>query len=371
MHAAMIKQASHIRVLTIDDLFVPGALDYLGGIDAKRRLSTLLSIDTSENKTGGTGKATKVYNCLGEPICLKSLKPVQRIHMSESERQRLLTIRAQALEDEFSCQTNLAGIPGIPRTFGFGTYAGGPVMLMEWVQGVSLRNSLLPFASHDGGIGAVECATVGAIVAGTLCAARTRDPLFVHRDLSGHNILLRTDNLNIRRQLESCHFDICLIDYGSAISSPVMRRITMAMRETPRIWHNATPEYAPPEMLTHNDETLVPLRRSELIDVYALCSVIYELYSGHTPYRLTERHPHHASRYKLEHPPDDVVPHRSSDAVFLDLLSEGLCGRQDARVGLKELHERMLQICQTKRPALADRLQEQYEIAVAAAHVQR
>lgn len=50
------------------------------------------------------------------------------------------------------------------------------------------------------------------------------------------------------------------------------------------IWRFATPAYAAPEMLTQDIEGIAALRRSPAIDVYALSSILYQLYSGRKPF---------------------------------------------------------------------------------------
>ena len=48
----------------------------------------------------------------------------------------------------------------------------------------------------------------------------------------------------------------------------------------------ATPDFAPPEMLTEDIANVSTMRKSSAVDVYAAASVLYLLLSGHTPFDL-------------------------------------------------------------------------------------
>lgn len=69
----------------------------------------------------------------------------------------------------------------------------------------------------------------------------------------------------------------------------------------------ATPDYAPPEMLTGDLPNLVELRKSEKIDVYAAASVIFELACGLPPFELEGRAGESLYRIKMDEPPRPLV----------------------------------------------------------------
>ena len=360
--------AQRCRMLELDHFMVPGQLDAEERAVAARRYLTLLLIQGDENHAGGTGKAIKVFNCFGEPICLKSLRPVMGYGGRTAERARVFEARSKAFALEYDCQATLSGIPGIPSMHGYGTYAGGPIMLMEWVDGSPLRTVLLPRAQRlPRGLSIRLLSALAAQVASVLCAARVRDPNFVHRDLSGMNVLVRTSQETLEQQIGSCIFDLRLIDFGSAMSTGVVTARETAGAETQRIWRNATPEYAPPEMLTHQDPELVALRGSEAIDVYELCGVLYELYCGHTPYRLTENKPASAYLHKMENLAPAPRPHRPTDSDFIELLMCGLQPAQVMRPSLEQFRTHMVEICGRHDAELADRLRSLHGQACAAA----
>lgn len=330
---------TYTQLIVLDGLMVPGRLDMPGREYAARRYATLLSIGTEDNKRGGMGKATKVFNCFGEPLCLKSMARVVRAGRSESEWRETFVARAIAFKGEYTCQRALLGTNRVPAVYGYGTYAGGPVMLMEWVQGVSLRK-----AFYGRRADATTCALLGAQVCSTLLSARMCDNRFVHRDISCNNIMLRTNAMRVDQQLATRHFDTCLIDFGSAVSSKV-NEAPAPGRHSP-IWRNATPEFAPPEMLTHSDQQMILRRYSQRIDVYALCSVLWELYSGHTPHMLTQVRPASPFEYKLSHNPGKLAPAQPADEFFVRVLYRGIAPQQKDRPSLAKLWRAFARICQ-------------------------
>lgn len=241
-------------------------------------------------------------------------------------------------------------------------------MLMEWVHGCSLRAALLPRARRlPRGLSIRLLSSVAAQVASVLCAARARDPHFVHRDLSGMNVLLSTSQRSIEQQVASCIFDLRLIDFGSAMSAGVVLACESAGAGSQRIWRNATPEYAPPEMLTHRDPGLVELRGSSAIDVYELCGVLYELYCGVTPYRLSVTRPEAAYLFKLENRPPTPQLHRQSDAAFVGLVMRGLEAKQALRPSVEELRKGMIEVCRAHDAELASELEARHAAALSIA----
>lgn len=358
------------RVIKLDHLLVQGELDELARADAARRLMTLLQVPTDENRTGGTGKAIKVINSLGESFCLKSLRPVQDARLLEEQRKRAFAARTEAFAGEYTCQSNLTGVPGIPRAYGYGTFAGGPIMLMEWLSGHSLREALLPRATRlANGLSVRVLSAVGASVTSILLAARERDPLFVHRDLSGMNVMVCTDSAPLELQIASGLFDLRLIDFGSAWCRSVVERNNVQGPEAQRIWRNATPEYAPPEMLTHHNPVFVAQRGSELIDSYELCGILYELYCGYTPYQLTSNNPRTPYLYKLEHLPATPPLRRPDDDAYVQLVMEGLARDQTQRLTLRTLHQRLLEVCYEFDPELSRELARRHGQALDAARM--
>lgn len=348
------------QVIRCKELTVSGSLDMEQRMRAARRLRVLLAADGSDNAQGGTGKASKFHNCRGDLVCVKSMAPVRGV-MEESERRRQTMVRRSALEDEFFCQNELAGVRGIPRAYGLGTFGETRILMMEWVGGVGLRSLFLDRAGRVRQQDAACCVAVGIAVAGILLCARERSGRFAHRDISGSNIMVRHDRTPISEQLSSGIIDACLIDFGSSVTDEVMRRRRAREATEGHTWHNATPEYAAPEMLTNADPSGRAQRYGQGVDTYALGSVLFELYCGHTPYRLRERAHINAYEYKMGNAYEMPRPRWPSDAVLLDVFADTLLLDAHLRPSLAELHERLMRICRGRNPGLASRLAEAYE----------
>ena len=364
------KAVPPLHIIELDRFRVPYAADEQKRAYDSRRFLTLFLPKTNETLMGGTAKALQVCNCLGESFCFKVLRQPTGFDGREDERARAFETRSKAFSYEYSCQSALRGIPGIPLIYGYGLYAGGPVMLMEWVHGVSLRKGLLPRAAQlRCGISLRTLSALGASIAGILCAARVRDPYFVHRDISGMNVLIRTDKTGLNQQISDGVFDLRLIDFGSAICGGIAAERRSADPKTQRIWRNATPEYAPPEMLSHHTEALVGQRDSEAIDVYELCSVLYELYCGTTPYQLSSNKPDDYYGFKMRHCPPTPRCRRQDDDAFIELIMQGLRQEQSLRPSLVELRYRMQEICRAYDDALASSIASNYERMVRFAQI--
>ena len=136
------------------------------------------------------------------------------------------------------------------------------------------------------GVEADTVAAIGEAAAGVLAQTSYLDSTFAHRDISPRNIVLETSSRSVAEQVASGSYDVRLVDLES---SSIVRQepSTFTMRND--IWRHGTPEYAAPEMLTRDVPGIEALRHSPSVDVYALCSVLYELYSGRTPYDVASK----------------------------------------------------------------------------------
>ncbi|HEX4947565.1 MAG TPA: protein kinase [Blastocatellia bacterium] len=118
----------------------------------------------------------------------------------------------------------------------------------------------------------------------TVCAAvqYAHQNLVIHRDLKPGNILITADGT------------VKLLDFGIAkILNP---EISQTVEKTATLMRLMTPEYASPEQV-----------RGELVttasDVYSLGVVLYELLTGHRPYRITSILPSDIERIICEQEP--------------------------------------------------------------------
>ena len=168
--------------------------------------------------------------------------------------------------------------PNIARLFDGGTTEEGwPYFVMEYIDGHPID---------------VYCDKRRLSVAERLklfchvCSAvqHAHKNLVVHRDLKPSNILLTPDG------------DPKLLDFGIAkILHPESSLQTI--ESTLAASRPMTPEYASPEQVRGEEITTAS-------DVYSLGVLLYELLTGHRPYRLASRHPEELARVICEHEPE-------------------------------------------------------------------
>lgn len=352
----MAQLEGPMQLIELEAFTALGKLDANQIPEARRRFMTLLAPSSAAMRKGGSGRILQVFNSFGQPFALKSLL-VNRDIDDEEQVRHLYSGLSRAFEEEYRAHALVSGIPGFPRLHGRGRYAGGPVILMEWVEGKTLMSTtpLLPAwqgTKRDGRV----VAALGAAVAATLLRARLARPGFAHRDISPRNIMLRTSGIPLERQIESLTFDAHLVDMGSSSMTAMgLTSITMV-----GLYRNGTPEYAPPEMLSSDMDDIDVLRKSPSIDSYALCSVLYELYAGHTPYRVLFNQVEkglNPYKMKLGYAPIPLEAHVDEDESLVRLILAGIHPDQAARIGLDELFDglngylgRRVRACDLKLP---------------------
>lgn len=97
------------------------------------------------------------------------------------------------------------------------------------------------------------------------------------------------------------------------------------------IWRFATPAYAAPEMLTQDIEGIAALRRSPAIDVYALSSILYQLYSGRKPFDVESTGAAATDSFyliKTKTKPAPLEPRCNDDEALVQIIMKGISVEQ-------------------------------------------
>lgn len=224
--------------------------------------------------------------------------------------------------------------------FGLGNAKGKPVIIREYVKGITLAaaTELLPHVDIGtfAGIEPITVAAIAKAVLKTLLNAQSLEGAFVHRDLSPRNIIIRTERASLQQQVNSCCFDICLVDLGSASYIEADSPFTTAQYG---IWRFGTIEYAPPEMLTRDVEGIEGLRYSETIDTYALCSIMHLLLTLETPYQLASRI--NESPYLVKTKEEPQIKPDVPVNKLLKLADMGIKPYQEERFSVRGLHKEL------------------------------
>ena len=335
--------------------------------EVKRRFMTLL-VHVEGRHRGGTAEVCRATNAQGEVFALKRLRaasqdadptmpspfarqdtPVRKelrhsagsgsgsTHGSSGTPDYVTQGHIAAFYEEYRVHLGLSGLRGFPRLYGFGLAGGNPVIVMEWVEGTTLRQALRDWRdAQDDLLPLSVVARLGIAVLELLLRARELEGDFVHRDISPRNIMLREDRTPAAQQLESGEFDLCLIDFGSSSlreGNPADPTFTMGTN----VWRMGTPAYAPPEMLTSDIALPEHMRQSPAIDVYALCSVLYQLYGGSAPFELHRQDGLSPYRVKTEAKPAPLTVRDPDGGALAGIIHAGISPQQESRPSTQQL----------------------------------
>ena len=201
----------------------------------------------------GAGGMGEVYRA--RDTTLRRLVAIKRTQhaASEADRKRFLHEgqRASALNH-----------PGIAAIYDVFTDAGEVYLVMEYIEGETLRARLARSISHD------EFRRIATESASALAAAH--DKGILHRDIKPENIMLTNSGAHPGQ--------VKLLDFGLAQQAPdesgLLETATML---TVAGMLAGTPQYMAPEILNGEPAD----RRS---DIFALGVVFYEMLSGHHPF---------------------------------------------------------------------------------------
>ena len=316
----MSNADSQRKVIEVAD-FVAAA-PTMDADEALRRYARLIVFEDERPSEGATSVVMRAVNAAGEVMALKVLRPAR----GSADGDALSRARERAFHEEYINQLMVSRLRGFPEVYGYGSAEGRPAIVMEWVEGTSLHD--VEAAQRHAPWSGELVARLGVAVLDILCSTSALDAGFVHRDISARNVILRSSERPVADQLLEASFDVCLVDMGSAVSvSPADGSFTMLAD----VWRNGTPDYAPPEMLTRDVPGIDVLRHSGAIDVYALCSVLYELYAGSTPFRVSEHPEASPYRLKMDSSPAPLAARTDLDRGLCHLVMAGIEREPGAR----------------------------------------
>ena len=313
--------------LIVLDTFEPAvAFDPAKRDESRRRFSMFLV--QSEAGQGGTGVVQRATNTAGEIFAIK------RLHVSDTTDERVAAGMRAVLFEEYRNQLTVSHLKGFPRVYGYGTSNGEPLIVMEWVEGSTLKHITPQLPHEDGGVRGDAVAAIGVAVLSILNNVRHLDTGVAHRDISPRNIMIATSERSLQDQLATLDFDIRLIDFGS---STALNPIDPTFTVRADVWRGGTPEYAPPEMLTHDIAGIETRRLSPTVDIYALSSVLYELYCGHTPFNLQALGTASPYRVKTETAFEMPQARTTADEALVSIIVAGLAVDQERRPSVEQM----------------------------------
>lgn len=313
--------------LIVLDTFEPAvAFDPAKRDESRRRFSMFLV--QSEAGQGGTGVVQRATNTAGEIFAIK------RLHVSDTTDERIAAGMRAVLFEEYRNQLTVSHLKGFPRVYGYGTSNGEPLIVMEWVEGSTLKHITPQLPHEDGGVRGDAVAAIGVAVLSILNNVRHLDTGVAHRDISPRNIMVATSERSLQDQIATLDFDIRLIDFGS---STALNPIDPTFTVRADVWRGGTPEYAPPEMLTHDIAGIETRRLSPTVDIYALSSVLYELYCGHTPFNLQALGTASPYRVKTETAFEIPQARTAADEALVSIIVAGLAVDQERRPSVEQM----------------------------------
>jgi tRNA A-37 threonylcarbamoyl transferase component Bud32 len=203
----------------------------------------------------GKGGMSTVYLArhvaLDTPVAVKLI----RDDLIEDE-----TVRAR-FEREARAAARLTH-PNVVHVFDFGTLERGAFIVMEYIEGVSLRQML----AERGPLEPEEAANIILQTSEAVAAAHAAGIL--HRDIKPENLMIYDDETGKRR--------VKVVDFG--LAKHLERDSTHNL--TGRRQMVGTPKYMAPERVTMENV-------DGRVDVYALGVVLYEMLAGRAPFEGT------------------------------------------------------------------------------------
>lgn len=322
--ADLPSSKQNLRVVSPTD-FEPAEAVSSDKSDAYFSRFSILFVDEESARRGGIGVVYFASNSFGERLALKVLKQEEPDAAGHDGEEGLHGEKLELLfREEFECHKRLSGIKGFPRLYGYCKIEGAPALVMEWVEGVSIKEAQSLLAvNDDGALSPIVVGRIGRDLFEAVSRLSVLGDSVIHRDLSPANVIIRTSKMSLYDQLDEGSFDVCLIDFGS---STFPHESDLSFTESASFVRRATPNYAPPEMLAEADGgASASLRASAKIDVYATASILFELCSGVVPFDLAEAFLEGKTfaEYKREAEPRKFrFPHCEKEAFYGALENE-------------------------------------------------
>ncbi len=375
-----MAQSQRRRVVMLRDFEPSTVLSKEEEASYRRRFLTLF-VDEDSCRAGGTGTVYCATNSFGETFALKVLGRTVFERADDSSSSKVdpgnecfakgpqesgasESAQKLAFAEEYRCHRLVQGSKGFPKLYGRGLVEGRPAMVMEWIAGLSLRQAMPALAVDErGSLSPLAAARIGRDLFALVERMAFIGEGVVHRDISPSNIMIRTSRLSLQEQIDDGRFDLCLVDFGSALSAepedPSFTSATGVLRK-------ATANYAAPEMLTNDIEGIAEQRRSSEVDVYAAASVLFELATGSLPFDLSQAG-EGVSFYRIkadEAPAVPVLAHHTKVAGMeslqrdpeLAVMLDAVCRTKDVKLDDDELWDAVafvdVQLSQLMMPCL-------------------
>ena len=287
-----------LRLVHIEDFSAPTTLQEDEQDAYLRRFSTIF-IDENRCREGGLGQVLYGEDTWGKPLAVKTMNAEVRQATAPGPSDDAAPFPAHGIADEafrreYETLRTLSGMRGFPRLYGLGHLDGKDAIIMEWVEGETLATAIRHLSIDDENrLSPLTVAQLGRDLFSLLARMEIIEDGIVHRDISTSNIMIDTSVRTLEEQAESGSFDLKLVDFGSAVLPARSSSLTQRYG-TPR---GATPDFAPPEMLTEDIANVSAMRKNPAVDVYAAASVVYLLLSGHTPFDLGKNEERERSYY--------------------------------------------------------------------------
>lgn len=139
------------KLIRLDTFDTAVAVDPSAEDDAKRRFMTLI-LQTAHRNNGNIGHVLRATNTSGEVFAVKLLKDNAILSGQapdrSAEQSAAHLANTAALFEEYRHLCTVSHLRGFPRVYGYGSCEDDPLILMEWVEGTSLKQAL-PLLPHD------------------------------------------------------------------------------------------------------------------------------------------------------------------------------------------------------------------------------